>query len=207
MIRQTVMKYVQKGQSFSAAGVAVLVAIAAVVTQVQPSWSQGAIRSIWTPPPVGEGGFWCRYQSGLPTTVFRDVQGQDETWIHWSSSYYERAGYSNAERCEQVSARLNRQYVRQQLNYITVGMMNGERVICVASVFNGRCLESDGLIFTLKPGQDAVGTLMRLMNKRETEGQSVSLFESGGVPYIDVRERLRGGQTTSAMPTNEPRIP
>jgi hypothetical protein len=86
-----------------------------------------------------------------------------------------------------VSGRLEKYRSNEQLKYITVGIMNGQKVVCTASQVNGRC---EDLIYTLKPNQDAVQTLNNLLSWREGQAGAPSLYESGEIPYIDVSERL-----------------
>lgn len=152
-------------------------------------------------PRPGERGFWCDGSSGIPTTVYQNSQGGREPWIEWVSNYFSGSGYDPMSRCEEVSARLENYRRRRMLNFITVGRMNGQNVICSASLANSRC---EGLIYTLKPGQDAIQTLDNFLSWREGQAGVPSLQESGVVPYIDVRDRLEEDPGNVQEPTNTP---
>ncbi|MFN9608711.1 MAG: hypothetical protein ACK571_10890, partial [Pseudanabaena sp.] len=58
-----------------------------------------------------------------------------------------------------------------------------------------------GLIYTLKPSQDAVITLYNFFGLREGQAGVPVLSESGEIPYIDVSKRL--GDDASA---NTPKV-
>lgn len=152
---------------------------------VSPSYAQG------------RQGFYCDLSTGRPATMYRNSQGQIERWINWDSNFFKGSGYDPVKRCQEVSNRLESYRLSKQLKYVTVGMMNNQRVICTASEKNGRCNE---LIYTLKPGQDAVKTLYNFLGLREGQAGVPSLSESGEVPYIDVRPRL--GDDATVSPNN-----
>ncbi len=173
-----------KWQSMTGAVMSAL-AIGSVVLSAKPSQSQSA------------SGFMCDVSSGSPATVYRNRQGGREVWINWVSGYFTESGYDPMTRCREVSGRLESYRQNKQLKYVTVGYMNGQRVICTASQVNGRC---DGLIYTLKPGQDAVRTLYQFMGLREGQAGTPSLNESGDMPYIDVRPRLGEEGDNSVAP-------
>lgn len=164
------------------------IALGLTATFNQPSQAQSA------------RGFYCDTSTGVPVTMYQNAQGGSEPWIRWTSNYFRGAGYNTATRCQEVSGRMETYRRNKQLKFITVGRMNGQNVVCTASQVNGRC---EGLIFTLKPGQDAVKTLTNLLAWREGQAGAPSLNESGGVPYIDVSGRL-GDNTGSIAPSAEP---
>lgn len=166
------------------------IALSSLIMGKEPAQSQTA------------SAFYCGMAAnGLPATIYRNRDGRTEPWIVWRSDFFSDAGYNPEERCRQVSARLESYRSNRQLTFITVGTMNGENVICTASRINGRC---ENLIFTLKPGQDAIRTLNTFLAWREGQAGAPSLFESSGTNnrYIDVRERLGedSGGTPAAVP-------
>ncbi len=164
------------------------VAVGMTATFSQPGQTQSA---------PGQKGFYCDMSTGVPVTMYQNSQGMREPWIKWVSDAFSGSGYDPTTRCQQVSGRLETYRRNKQLKYITVGRMNGENVVCTASMVNGRC---EGLIFTLKPGQDAVRTLTNLLAWREGQVAPPSLNESGSIPYIDVSGRL-GEDSPSIAPT------
>jgi len=143
-------------------------------------------------------GFYCDNSSGVPVTVYENAQGAKEPWIRWVSNAFRSSGYDTQTRCQEVSARLETYRRNKQLKYITVGMMNRQKVVCTASMINGRC---ENLIFTLKPNQDAVQTLNNLLAWREGQAGVSPLNESGAIPYIDVSGRLGEGGNSNTPST------
>ncbi|MCU0519037.1 MAG: COP23 domain-containing protein [Oscillatoria sp. Prado101] len=169
---------------------ATAVAVAATATFSQLSAAQ---------PAPGQKGFYCDTSSSVPTTMYQNSQGIREPWIKWVSEAFSASGYDPVRRCLEVSGRLETYRRNKQLKYITVGRMNGEDVVCTASAVNESC---EGLIFTLKPGQDAVKTLNNLLTWREGQAGAPPLLESDDsdqIPYIDVSGRL-GEDEPSAAP-------
>lgn len=166
------------------------IAIGSLALSAKPSQSQSA------------SGFTCDASSGSPATVYQNRQGTREVWINWVSGHFTESGYDPITRCREVSGRLETYRQNKQLKFVTVGYMNGQPVICTASQVNGRC---EGLIYTLKPGQDAVSTLYQFMGLREGQAGVSSLSESASIPYIDVRPRLGeegGNSVVPPAPTN-----
>ena len=136
--------------------------------------------------------------------MYQNAQGNSEPWIRWTSNYFADSGYSPVTRCQEVSGRLETYRRQKQLKLITVGRMNGQSVVCTASQVNGRC---EGLIFTLKPREDAVRTLNNLLAWREGQAGAPSLSESTAVPYIDVSGRLGEEGSNTASPTAPANVP
>ncbi|MEA5582758.1 COP23 domain-containing protein [Nodularia harveyana UHCC-0300] len=186
---QSLKKVVIAG-SMPAVGIAI--ALGTTFSLHQPSYAQAQ-------------GFYCDRSTGVPVTVYQNSQGISEPWIKWTSNYFRSSGYNSVARCQEVSGRLETYRRNKQLKLITVGRMNGQNVVCTASQVNGRC---EGLIFTLKPGQDAVKTLTNFLAWREGQAGLTSLSESGAAPYIDVSGRLGEDvgstmtQPTTPTPTN-----
>ncbi|NEP79250.1 MAG: hypothetical protein F6K17_10285 [Okeania sp. SIO3C4] len=148
--------------------------------------------------PPGQRGFFCDTSEGIPTTIYQNSQGGREPWIKWESNVFK--GYDPLTRCKQVSRRLEIYRVNRQLKYITAGMMNRQKVICTASQVNGRC---EGLIFTLKPGQDVIKTLNNFLAWREGQAGTPSMSESAEIPYIDVSKRIEAENTPSLAPNTQ----
>lgn len=161
-------------------------------------------------PAPGQSGFFCdlsRAQYNYPVTYYQNRQGAREPWIIWRSQNFTSSGYDPATRCQQVSGRLEGYRRDRVLNKITVGIMNRQRVICTASPTNGRCA---GLIYTLRPGTDAVRTLNTFLAWREGQASTPSLLESSARqrPVIDVGSRMAAfeaqGGPAQANPTTRP---
>ena len=161
-------------------------------------------------PAPGQRGFFCDTSTGTPTTLYQNSQGSREPWIKWESDTFSGAGYDPLRRCTEVSSRLETYRQNKQLKYITGGIMNSQPVICTASQVNGRC---EGLIFTLKPGQDVIATLNKLLAWREGQAGTPSLSESQEIPFIDVSGRLENESRSvttplfNSQPMTQPTIP
>ena len=142
------------------------------------------------PVPEYTGTFACvesAYSHVPPTTVFYSPEGALPV-IHWVSHYFEGSGYDPLTRCRAVSARFQRYYEAGILNYITTGIVNRLPVVCVTSEMGGPC---QGVLLTLKPGQNASFTVQRLFDL--SYGRQVgALYESGSRVYINVENYLSG---------------
>ncbi|MEM7065539.1 MAG: COP23 domain-containing protein [Cyanobacteria bacterium P01_B01_bin.77] len=136
------------------------------------------------------GTFACvesPYSDVAPTTVFYSPEGALPV-IHWVSDYFAGSGYDPLTRCRQVSDRFERYYEAGVLNYITTGIVNRLPVICVSDEMGGSC---QGVLLTLKPGQNASFVVQRLFDL--SYGRQVgALYESGSRIYIDVENYLSG---------------
>ena len=132
-------------------------------------------------------GFECEINSGVPTTIYHNARGTKEPWIKWVSDHFSGANWTPLYRCKTVSRRLE-EYRRQgKLRYVTLGMENDQRVICVASYDNGPC---EGTIYTLKPGQDGVAALNNLFAWGSGQENIESSYETIDIPYINVESKL-----------------
>jgi len=132
-------------------------------------------------------GFKCDIDSGVPTTMYLNSQGTKEPWIQWVSDHFSGASWTPLSRCKAVSERLEEYRREGKLKYVTLGMENQQRVICVASYDDGPC---EGTIYTLKPGQDGVAALNNLFAWGSGQENLESSYETVGVPYINVEDRL-----------------
>jgi len=136
---------------------------------------------------LGQGGFVCDTSTGEPVTVYQNPQGFREPWIRWNSNFFSSSGYDPLTRCKQVSQRLENYNRNRQLNYVTVGVVNNQKVICTSSRVNGPC---EGLIYTLRRDQDPAPALSSFFVWLANQKARPSLFESSTAIYINVGERL-----------------
>ena len=138
-------------------------------------------------PNLGQGGFVCDTSTGEPVTVYQNPQGFREPWIRWNSNFFSSSGYDPLTRCQQVSQRLENYNRNRQLNYVTVGVVNNQKVICTSSRVNGPC---EGLIYTLRRDQDPAPALSSFFVWLGNQKARPSLLESSTAIYINVGERL-----------------
>jgi hypothetical protein len=119
------------------------------------------------------------------------------------SDHFSGSGWSPDARCREVSARLETYRKNKQLKYVTLGTVNNQPVICVASQNQGPC---EGIIYTLKPGQDGLQAINNLFAWRQGQSGLQSNYESvTESPYIDVGSRL--DETTPTPPISEQQPP
>lgn len=140
--------------------------------------------------------FTCVQGENFPTTVARNLETEETLpIIRWQSQYFSASGYNNLTRCQQVSQRFQTHYDRNQLNYITAGVVNNLTVIC-ATKQKGSC-NSDNVLFTLEPDQDATETLQQLFDIRHYSAGPLLRGGQPRYPYIDMQEMLKPLQETS----------
>ena len=143
-------------------------------------------------------GFACGTVAGAPATTVVTGQGRQVPVIRWTSSAFSESGWSQKRRCQEVSARFDAFLRQGRLAYITTGRMNGLPVICTAARRGGAC---DGLLYTLKPGQDATSTLRRLLDIRvKARGP---LNETSSRLYVSLDEVIDSAQANAAPPASE----
>lgn len=160
-----------------------------------------------TPPVANTLTFSCSTESGVPTT-FVTTQGRTYPIIRWASNYFSPHGYEPLTRCRQVSAKFQQFSNNGTLNYVTAGTVNHQPVICVSNTKNGACA---GVLFTLKPEEDASRTIQQLFDIRS--GAAGPLEESNSRIYFDMKKYLNnligspgsssgnGSQSTAAQRT------
>ena len=137
--------------------------------------------------------FVCGSAAGTPATNVITADGRQVPVIRWTSSTFNGAGWNQQRRCQEVSSRFNTFLKQGRLGYITTGWINGLPVICTAVSNGGAC---DGLLYTLKPGQDATATLKNLLEIRvKARGP---LNETNERLYVSLPELLNTAQANDA---------
>ena len=145
------------------------------------SFGQAAVRA----DASAGSKFYCGSFEGAPSTMTTTKSGKKVPIITWKSSHFSGSGYTPQRRCEIVSQRFNTLHQRGQMNLLTTGRMNGLPVICAAATNPGPCVQ-DGLLYTLKPGQNATQTLKNLISIRTKA--SGPLTETASRLYISIEE-------------------
>lgn len=141
----------------------------------------------------GTRGFVCASSNGSPATQAVTRDGRQVPVIRWTSAVFNDAGWNPQRRCEEVSERFNTYLREGRLKYITTGRMNGLPVICTARSNSSGC---DGLLYTLKPGQDATATLKSLLEIRvKARGP---LYETTSRLYVSVDELVETAQANAS---------
>jgi Circadian oscillating protein COP23 len=135
--------------------------------------------------------FTCEPNSqGTPTTVVILPGGEKRDVINWRSDAFNRAGYKPQVRCEQVTARINKYTASGAGQYITHGTMNNLPVLCVSNKLGNGCT---GLLYTLKPSQDAKETLRDFLELNRRNFQNDPLMEGKSCrTYVNIRAMVTG---------------
>lgn len=198
-----------------------LIIASCLTTVALPSFSQipnpsqnpaPTAQPVTTPVSTSQSGFRCDTSGDVPTTMYQSGEGNSEPWIQWVSDHFAGSGWSPDARCQEVSSRLETYRKNKKLRYVTLGTVNNQSVICVASQDQGPC---EGIIYTLKPGQDGIQALNNLFAWRKGEEGLQSNYESvTAIPYINVGTRLddtnteaiNSESTTQAEPTTKKTI-
>jgi len=131
------------------------------------------------------GKFFCGTYDGAPSTMSNTSSGKQVAVIMWKSTAFSSGGYDPQKRCQIVSDRFNDLYNQGLLTHLTYGRKNGMNIICGASSSGGGCAR-DGMLYTLKPGQDPKQTLRNLLAVR-TKATS-ALTKSASRLYISIEE-------------------
>ena len=152
--------------------------------------ANAAIPILLSPPAQAQTqkGFVCDTSSGVPTTLYYNFEGNSEPWIKWVSEHFSESEWTPLARCQTVSERLEKYRQEGKLRYVTLGTENNQQIICVASRDNGPC---EGIVYTLKPGQDGIYALNNLFAWGSGQQNLESSYESStAIPYINVEEKL-----------------
>ena len=130
--------------------------------------------------------FLCSTSNGVPTTEATTRDGRRVAVIRWTSRVFSGSGWTAERRCREVSNRFEQFRQQGRLRYITTGRMRGQPVLCTTLANGGAC---DGLLYTLKPGQDPSATLARLLELRvKARGP---LNETGPRLYVSIDTLLQ----------------
>ncbi|MDY6806430.1 MAG: COP23 domain-containing protein [Cyanobacteriota bacterium] len=130
--------------------------------------------------------FYCESgENDVPTTFVQTRQGTYPV-IRWVSDYFTPHGYDQMTRCRQVSDKFQTYFNDGNLNYVTTGVVNHQPVVCVSDTNGGTC---QGVLFTLKPGQNASRVIQQLFDIR-SGAASGPLLESGSRVYLDLNQHI-----------------
>ncbi|MEB3167485.1 MAG: COP23 domain-containing protein [Synechococcaceae cyanobacterium] len=123
----------------------------------------GATTLLPAPAQAAATSFSCGASNGVPATIANTDDGRSVPMIRWTSNAFDGAGWTPQRRCQEVSQRFETYRQQGRLAFVTTGRINGLPVICTATSDGGPC---DGLLYTLKPGQDPTLALKRLFDVR-----------------------------------------
>ncbi|MBD2770565.1 COP23 domain-containing protein [Iningainema tapete] len=126
-------------------------------------------------------------KDGVPTTYARTANGKRIPVISWERNWSSK--YSPRVRCEAVSSRFQTASVDRVLNYLTTGIMNGQKVLCAASRYGDTCSH---LLLTLRPEDNASQVIENLRQMGYTASGPIIQSEDGAsLVYVDINQLLR----------------
>ena len=128
--------------------------------------------------------FFCDLSAEVPVTYAITPRGNVPV-IRWQSNFFSDSGYTPQRRCEEVSTRFQTYKNNGSLSYITVGIMNGQPVVCVTSTMGGGC---QGLLLTLRPTDNANQVVQQMFDLRV--GASGPIQQNSSRTYIDFQSLL-----------------
>jgi hypothetical protein len=140
--------------------------------------------------------FYCSSSGGAPATMTTTRSGKQVPIILWKSSVFSADGWSPERRCGEVSQRFNNLHQTGSLKYLTTGRMNGMPVICAARSEGTGCVEG-GLLYTLKPGQNASQTLRNLLAIRVKA--TGPLTETTSRPYFSLTSIEEAAESNASL--------
>ena len=143
-----------------------------------------------TPAAQQRYTFECRNIYGNPTTVAISDQwgGEARRFMVWETNFGHEVGYTPQKRCEEVTGRLDK-YFSQGGIYITHGLMNNQKVICITNRKGNGCQK---LLYTLKPDQDPNEALDSLFSLNDRHFAGRPLREGSCPTYISINDWLDG---------------
>jgi Circadian oscillating protein COP23 len=154
--------------------------------------------SEWSQPSQAQSSrkFRCELINGLPTTVVTTVRGKIPT-IRWVKSFTGRYN-SVDQRCNEVSARLDRFNRAGKLKFIRTGNVNNYPVLCVDTGVSGNTCPMNSVLVTLPKGSDSSHILGQMLDLRaraagkiiQLSGEQLVRYQNGDA-YINV-DRLLG---------------
>jgi hypothetical protein len=154
--------------------------------------------------------FVCGTDQGAPATMAVLPDGTQAPIIRFTTGAFAGSGFSNEKRCEEISERFQYFNDLREIDFMTIGKINGQNVICVTRQEGGDCsrdLKSEGLLITVRPGVDPRTTLNQLIDVRTQAG--AALNESAARPYVNTQCLINAGKDQSAFDScskNAPRL-
>lgn len=131
--------------------------------------------------------FCAPNKDGVPTTYARTMSGKKIALFSWMRTWNQ--AYSAKARCELVSARFQNASRDGVLNYLTIGYINGQQVLCAASRYGDTCSH---LLLTLRPEDNASRVIETLRQMGYTaSGPIVQSDTASPYVYVDVNQILR----------------
>lgn len=130
-------------------------------------------------------------KDAVPTTFARIATGQKVAVIRWEKKWSNK--YSPKARCEEVSARFQNASQDGALNYLTIGTINNQKVLCAASRYGDGCKD---VLLTLRANEDASKFIENLRQMGYTaQGPMVQAQDASPPVYVDMNQLLHQSPT------------
>lgn len=137
--------------------------------------------------------FRCTAFNGSPTTMVQTQRG-DLPLIAWRSEYFSNSGYSPQARCQIVSDRFQEHAERGNLRYISHGVLNAQKVLCVAdrgtlsqqTTYHCQQPLSESLLLTLEAKDDPEAVLSELFEVSSRPDPGKVVFRGGPQPRFGI---------------------
>ncbi|MEL6927958.1 MAG: COP23 domain-containing protein [Cyanobacteria bacterium J06600_6] len=141
----------------------------------------------------------CMQREGVPATVAYTSRGAIEL-IKWQNDYFSGSQYTPDRRCQEVSDRFQQHSQANNLRFISTGLVNNYKAICIAEE-TGSC-KTNGLLLTLEPddnSQEVLRNLFSLEARRQTGG----VLRGGGatVPVVPEQQTIDLNEFFADSPT------
>lgn len=142
--------------------------------------------------------FVCGEDKGEPATLAILPDGTKAPIIRYVSGAFTSAGFSDQKRCDEISARFQYFNDLREIDFMTVGKINGQNVICVTRKEGADCsrdLKSEGLLITVRPGVNPNTTLSQLINVRLQAGSELSENPADERGYVNMQCLIDSGKS------------
>jgi hypothetical protein len=134
----------------------------------------------------------------VPTTYAITVSGKKIAVIRWVNNW---GGDNTPEsRCQKVSANFQEASEKGLLKYLTYGVKNRQKMICVASEYGGPCQQ---MLFTLKNNDDPDQVLKDMLSVGYRAQGPVVQSEDGSPQYYYDFEKFLEKASTEESSTEE----
>ncbi|WP_254173193.1 COP23 domain-containing protein [Planktothrix pseudagardhii] len=153
----------------------------------------GSVPFLAPPGAAQNTTYFCgQSRDGVPTTFALTSTARRVAVIRWQKDW---GTISREARCKEVSSRFQKAYNNGTLNFLTHGVMSGQKVICTAREYGGPC---SSLLFTLRPEdnpREVINSLIGIAYR--ARGPVVQSEDGEPQIYIDMNFLLQNAPNTT----------
>lgn len=153
----------------------------------------GSVPFLTSPSVAQNTTYFCgKSRDGVPTTFAMTSTARRVQIIRWERDW---GIMSREARCKEVSSRFQKAYDNGTLNFITHGVMSGQKVICTAREYGSPC---SSLLFTLRSEDNPRQVINNLMGMGyQARGPVVQSEDGEPQIYIDMDLLLQNAPRTA----------